>query len=152
MGMLAARQDGFTLVEVLTVLVVLAIAAGLVVTRFAARHDTEVLQTAAYELASRCRAARSAAIRKGSEQTIVIDMANRLVTAGPNVPPLRISKGIDIVSETSATERHSRGAVGIRFFANGASTGGTVRLESGRHAYEVRVNWFTGRVVVERKS
>jgi len=146
------RQDGFTLVEILAVLMVLAIAAGLVGTRFAARHDSEVLQTAAYELASRCRAARSAAIRKGSDQTIVIDMANRLVTAGADVPPLRISEGIGIVSETSAMERRSRGAVGIRFFANGASTGGTVRLESGRRAYEVRVNWLTGRVVVERTS
>jgi general secretion pathway protein H len=147
-----ARQDGFTLVEILAVLVVLAIAAGLVGTRFAARHDSEVLQAAAYELASRCRAARSAAIRKGSDQTIVIDMANRLVTAGADVPPLRISEGIGIVSQTSAVERRSRGAVGIRFFANGASTGGTVRLESGRRAYEVRVNWLTGRVVVERTS
>jgi general secretion pathway protein H len=147
-----ARQDGFTLVEILAVLVVLAIAAGLVGARFAARHDSEVLQAAAYELASRCRAARSAAIRNGSDQAIVIDVANRLVTAGADVPPLRISEGIGIVSRTSAMERHSRGAVGIRFFANGASTGGTVRLESGRRSYEVRVNWLTGRVVVERTS
>jgi general secretion pathway protein H len=147
-----SRQHGFTLVEVLAVLVVLAIAAGLVGVRLGARHGGEVLQAAAYELASRCRAARSGAIRRGSDQTIVIDMANRLVTAGDDAPPLRIAEEISIFSETSAMERRSRDVVGIRFFANGASTGGKVRLATGKRAYEVRVNWLTGRVVVERTS
>jgi general secretion pathway protein H len=111
-----------------------------------------VLQAAAHDLASRCRAARSGAIRRGSDQTIVIDMANRMVTAGKDVPPLRIAETISVFSQTSAMERRSRDVVGIRFFANGASTGGKVRLESGRQAYEVRVNWLTGRVEVERTS
>jgi general secretion pathway protein H len=147
-----SRQHGFTLVEILAVLVVLAIAAGLASARLGARHGGEVLQAAAYELASRCRAARVGAIRRGSDQTLVIDMATRLVTAGENVPPLRIAETISIFSETSATERRSRDVVGIRFLPNGASTGGKVRLEAGRQAYEVRVNWLTGRVVVERVS
>lgn len=147
-----ARQHGFTLVEVLAVLVVLAIAAGLVGARFSTHHDGGVLQAAAYELASRCRAARSGAIRRGSDRTIVIDMANRLVTTGEDVSPLRLSESISIFSETSAMERRSQSVVGIRFFANGASTGGMVRLASGRQTYEVRVSWLTGRVVVERTS
>jgi len=147
-----SRQDGFTLVEILAVLVVLAIVAGLASVRLGARHGGEVLKAAAYELASRCRAARVGAIRRGFDQTLVIDMANRLVTAGENVPPLRIAETISIFSETSATERRSRNVVGIRFLPNGASTGGKVRLVAGRQAYEVRVNWLTGRVVVERAS
>lgn len=147
-----ARQNGFTLVEILAVLVVLAIAGALVGVRLGARHDGEMLQSAAYELASRCRAARAGAIRRGSDQTVVIDMANRVVTTGESGPSLRIAEKISVLSETSAMERRSRNVVGIRFFANGASTGGKVRLESGKQAYEVRVNWLTGRVVVERTS
>ncbi len=77
-------------------------------------------------------------------------MANRMVTAGKDTPPLRIADTISVTSETSAVEQQGRKVAGIRFFPNGASTGGKVRLETGRQAYEVRVNWLTGRVAVER--
>jgi general secretion pathway protein H len=71
---------------------------------------------------------------------------------GAGVPPFRIAETIGIASETSAGERHGEKVAGIRFFPNGTSTGGKVRLETGRQVYEVRVNWLTGRVVVERIS
>lgn len=147
-----SRQQGFTLIELLAVLVVLALAVGLVASRFGARHSGEVLRATAYELASRLRAARMAAIRQASSRMVVIDMANRLVTAGKGIAPLKIAETISILSRTSATERSAPRIAGIRFLPNGTSTGGTIRLETGRHAYEVRVNWLTGRVIVERIS
>jgi general secretion pathway protein H len=145
-------QAGFTLVELLAVLVVLALVAGVAATQFGARHGGAALEAAAHEIASRCRAARAAAIRQAESRTVVIDMKSRLVTVGADVPPFRIAETIGIASETSAGERHGGEVAGIRFFPNGTSTGGKVRLETGRQAYEVRVNWLTGRVVVERIS
>src|SRR5262249_54223986 len=142
-----SRQQGFTLIELLAVLLVLALAVGLVGSRFGARHSGEVLQATAYELASRLRAARTAAIRQASNRTVVIDMANRLITAGKDIAPLKIAETISILSQTSATEQSAPRIAGIRFLPNGASTGGTIRLETGRQAYEVRVNWLTGRVI-----
>jgi general secretion pathway protein H len=143
-------QDGFTLVELLAVLVVLAILTGVVATHFGDRQAGDVLQATAHELASRCRAARAAAIRGASDQTVVIDTEKRLVTVGAAVPPLKIADTISVHSETSAVERRAPNVGGVRFFPNGASTGGRIRLETGRQAYEVRINWLTGRVVVER--
>jgi general secretion pathway protein H len=35
---------------------------------------------------------------------------------------------------------------GVRFFPNGSSTGATIDLRTERQAYEVRINWLTGRV------
>jgi general secretion pathway protein H len=147
-----ARQAGFTLVELLVVLVVLALVAGLAATQLGSRHGGAVLQAAAHELASRCRAARAAAIRQAASRTVVIDMVDRVVTTGAGVAPLRIADTISVTTETSAAERQGQRVAGIRFFPNGGSTGGKVRLETGRQAYEVRVNWLTGRVVVERVS
>jgi general secretion pathway protein H len=149
---LQARQAGFTLVELLAVLVVLALVAGLAATQLGTRHAGAALEAAAHDLASRCRAARTAAIREAASRTVVIDMANRVVTGGADMRPLRLADTIGITSETSAAEQQGGKVAGIRFFANGASTGGKVRLETGRQAYEVRVNWLTGRVVVERVS
>jgi general secretion pathway protein H len=146
----SAGQSGFTLIELLAVLVVLAIAAGVAGLHFAPRHSSDVLQATAHELASRCRSARAGAIRQASSRTVVIDMANRTITAGADVPPLKIADTISVLLETSATEQRAPGVAGIRFFPNGASTGGKIRLETGRQAYEVRVNWLTGRVAVER--
>jgi hypothetical protein len=84
-------------------------------------------------------------------------MENRLVTAGREVPPLKIADTISVHSHTSAAsqttaEQRSQRIAVIRFLPNGASTGGRIRLETGRQAYEVRVNWLSGRVVVERVS
>jgi general secretion pathway protein H len=144
-----SREQGFTLIELLAVLVVLAIVVGAAAAHLGGRHRGEVLQATAYELASRCRAARLAAIRHASDQMVIIDVANRLVTVGKNGPPLRIPEAVGVFSRTSAAEQRSQGVVGIRFLPNGGSTGGEIRLEAGRQAYVVRVNWLTGRVVVE---
>jgi general secretion pathway protein H len=149
-GSMRTHQEGFTLIEVLAVLMVLAILAGLATTRFITGRGSGLLQATAYELASRCRAARANAIRRGSPQVVLIDLAARRVAAGNNAPPLSIPAAVTIHTETSASERRSQSITGIRFFANGASTGGTLRLEAEKRAYEIRINWFTGRVTVER--
>lgn len=141
---------GFTLVELLAVLVVLAIVAGVAVASLRARRSGDVLQATAYELASRFRAARLSAIRRGASQTVLVDMGNRLITSGKEVPPLKVATTIGIYSETSATEQRSQRIAAIRFLPNGASSGGKIRLETDGRVYEVRVNWLSGRVAVER--
>ena len=146
------RQSGFTLIEIIAVLLVLAIVAGLVGARVRSGSGGDVLQATAHELALRCRAARAKAIRRGADQTVVIDLANRVVSAGEEGLELNIPATITILTDTSAAEQRSQAVAGIRFHPNGSSTGGVVRLEAGRKAYEIRVNWFTGRVSVEAAS
>lgn len=146
---MAERQHGFSLVEVIIVLVVLAITAGLVAARVRVDDGRDRLQATAYQLASRFRAARTQAIRLGSEQTVSLDVANRVVRAGHGGRPLPIPRPINIRTSTSATEQGGDATAGIRFYPDGSSTGGSIRLESGPVAYDVRVNWFTGRVIVQ---
>ena len=145
------RQSGFTLIEMIAVLLVLAILAGFVGVRLRPGGN-DALQATAHELASRCRAARASAIRRGADQTVVIDLANRTVSAGNAGQPLQIPATITVLTDTSAAEQRSQAIAGVRFHPNGSSTGGTIRLESGKKAYEVRINWFTGRVSVEAAS
>jgi general secretion pathway protein H len=146
----AGSQDGFTLIELLAVLVVLALVVGLTAAQLGTRQGGAALEAAAHEIASRCRAVRAAAIREGQSRSVVIDMASRVVTGGTDMPSFRVAQAISLTFEASASERRGQRIAGIRFFPNGASTGGKVRLEAERQAYEVRVNWLTGRVFVER--
>jgi general secretion pathway protein H len=140
-------QQGFTLVEMLLVLVVLALTAGLVTSRFGARSADDNLQAIAYETASRARAARTVAMRSGIDQVVLIDLADRVVSGGDK-SPLQIPTAVDIVAETSAAERPDPSVAAVRFLPNGSSTGGMVRLATGTQAYEIRISWFTGRVSV----
>ena len=146
--MSARGQQGFTLVEMLVVLVVLALTAGVATARFSVRSADDSLQAIAYEIASRCRAARTGAMRNGADQVVLIDLADRVMSGGDK-PPLQIPSTVDIVAETSAAEQPAASVAAVRFLANGSSTGGTVRLASGTQAYEVSISWFTGRVSVE---
>jgi prepilin-type N-terminal cleavage/methylation domain-containing protein len=54
-----ARQGGFSLIEVIAVLLVLAIVTGLAGVRLHPGGGSDALQATAHELASRCRAARA---------------------------------------------------------------------------------------------
>jgi general secretion pathway protein H len=146
--MSAGRQHGFTLIEMLLVLVVLALVAAMTTARFGASNATENLQGTAQEIASRYRAARSGAVRGGNDQIVLIDLAERVMTGGDRAP-LHIPPAFSILAETSATERPSPSVAAVRFLPNGSSTGGMVRLASVSEAYEIRINWFTGRVSVE---
>ena len=145
-----ARQEGFTLLELIVVLIVLALVAGLVGTRFVASRGNDFLESTAHQFASRCRAVRAAAIRGGRQHVLLIDLADRRVVADVDFRPLAIPASITIHAETSARERRSPSIAGIRFYPNGGSSGGALTLEADHRSYAVRVNWFTGRVIVER--
>lgn len=147
-----AREHGFTLIELIAVILVLAIAAGLASARMGVGRGNDVLQATAYQIASRCRAARTAAIRRGSQEVVLFDLAKRVVRSDAGTPSLNVSPTITMHSQTSMDEQRSQSVAGIRFLPNGSSSGGMLRLEAGHRAYEVRVNWFTGRVTVERTS
>lgn len=142
-------QAGFTLLEMLTVLVILGMAASLVAHSVSRRSDRMTLSALATEIASRARATRSKAIETGRDAMLSVDLERRNIASAGWRSLLPIPADIDLDVVASAAEQ--RGAVtAIRFFPNGASSGGTIRLSQSGSSYEIRVNWFTGRVHVGR--
>ena len=49
---------------------------------------------------------------------------------------------------TTTQEQLSPGIGAIRFYADGSSTGGGVRLAQGDRRYDVLVDWLTGRISI----
>lgn len=128
-------------------MVVLALAASVAAVSFGRREGALGAETAAHAVAERLRAARNTAIRRASEEVVLIDVARKLVVdARQAARPVRLSSGVRIDAVSSRSEQATAATFGIRFFPNGASTGGTIRFSEEARSYEVRVNWLTGRV------
>lgn len=144
---LHTRTDaGFTLIEMLAVLVIIALAAGAVSTLYRAPSGASQVKTAALLAASRLRDLRSGAMTSGADTIAEIDTANRILSFGPRIAPILLSSAVELVVTSADSERRSDFLSGIRFFPNGGSTGGAILFKSRGAAYELRINWLTGRV------
>jgi general secretion pathway protein H len=141
------RHDlGFTLIEVIAALIIAALAANLAIASFNRPSGPAAIRTIAVETAQLARAARADAIATGDAQ-IVVDLAARTIRAGSK-QALTVAPDVTIEVTSAQSERQNARSGAIRFFPDGSSSGGTIRFSKNDVTYEVRVNWFTGRIVV----
>jgi general secretion pathway protein H len=148
------RHRGFTLLEVLVVVALIATASTLLLGAMAGALPGQQLRDATGRMAAEMRATRARALATGRDQLFEIDIAGHRWQAGPAKSNLARSgawpEAID-VSATAAREEQLRAETAvIRFFADGSSTGGRVVLRRGDAAWRIDVAWLTGTVRVER--
>ena len=147
-GALDWGNRGVTLLELLVVLVVVALATVVVVPMFATGTTAGQIRALSREVASGLNLARSTAIRTGAEVAFVVDVQAPSYRVG-DASPTRLPA--DIVLDLKAARAHQiDGArAAILFYPDGSTTGGRVRLERGAIAVSVLVDWMTGRVWFE---
>ncbi len=126
-----ASQAGFTLIELIVVIVIMAMVAGLVLVKqpwHSAGMNTDATVRA---LMNAMRLARSRAIAQDREVAVLTARGGFSVDGGTPraVPP----------DETLSVSQ-------VVFMPDGGSTGGTVLLVAGQKRIVVEVNWLTGRV------
>jgi len=153
-------SKGFTLVEMLVVLAVMALIVAIVPPFLGAGQSRAELQTAARAIEAALRETRSLAIRQGRSQTFLVDAASGSYRGGDRERVRHVPAGIRL-SLFAASDPRPRGedasgagtdrgrddaTPAIRFFADGSSTGGGVRLLHGGRSAEIAVDWLTGRV------
>lgn len=141
---------GFTFLELLLVLGILALAAVLALPLANRPAGDATLIATARRLANDMRVARAAAIRDNSERTLTIDLAQRRfwvdgVTAVSSVP-----SGIAVDLITLQKEQLSAQQGRLRFFVDGSATGGNVILRAGRSVMNVELDWMTGHASLSR--
>ena len=139
---------GFTLLELIVTLVVLAVAVGLVAPTIG--RSTEALRARA-EVAgfsATFRHAREQAITTRQPYTVAVNPTSRLVIVTTGEDEVRwtraLSSRVDIRIETP-------GSLTVRFEPQGTSSCGVYRLSSGKIAYRVTVDPVTGRVRNQRE-
>src|SRR5688572_5621579 len=143
------RQGGMSLLEMLLVIALIAGIGVLTVGMMNGGMAGMQLRSASKEIASQLRYTRSQAIATGRSQKFTIDPTAHTWTA-PNGRSGDIPKTLGIVFTGAREIQPRRGEGAIMFFADGASTGGRVKLSAKQAAWNVDVAWLTGEVKLKR--
>jgi general secretion pathway protein H len=138
--------QGFTLIEVAVVLALLALITAMIVPLMSGSQAKADVQSAAREISAALRMTRNLAMVHGHTEAFVIDTASGSFRAGSGTAPKRVPGGVQLLLVTATSERIDGRTGGIRFFADGSSTGGGVQLAKGNSRGQVLVDWLTGRV------
>ncbi len=145
------RANGFTLVELMFVMIIAAVVLTLVGTSISRSISGAEMRTAARKLAASLRYTRTHAILVKSEQVFLIDTENHSYTA-PGRETVKLPEGMNVQLTTARSELTSENVGGIRFYPDGGSTGGHVLLEANERIYRVNVAWLTGEASVQREE
>jgi len=140
---------GFTLVEIMVVMVIIALIMGLVATSMSRSVSAAEARAASRELVASLRYTRARAIIDKAEQVFLVDTENRSYQA-PGRDKVELPEGVDLTITTAESELVSDAVSGIRFFPDGGSTGGHIELTVNKREYRVNVAWLTGETQLER--
>ena len=155
-GRIAARiggagNRGVSLLEMLLVIALIAAASLLAAAAFTGGFKGMQLRSTAKEIAAQVRYTRTQAIASGQPQRFVIDPQARTWQA-PNGRNGEIPPSLGVVFTGAREVRPSEGEGAIMFFADGAATGGRIRLTLERAAWDIDVAWLTGEVRLRRSG
>ena len=141
---------GFTLLEILLVLALVAGAMTMMAAAFTRGSDGPRLRAATAQMANGLRDARARALLEQKVQRFELEpAAHRWQAAGGKPQP--VPEAIALSMSTAAELRTPRGGA-ILFFPDGGATGGRVTLAAERAAWSVDVAWLTGEVRVSRET
>jgi general secretion pathway protein H len=145
----AQRVAGFTLIEMVVVILIIAIATGLAAVTMTGGFDGIRLRSASSEVAAQLRFTRAQALATGKRQDFSIDPRAH-AWAAPKQRHGKLPKQLAIEFYGAREVQPAPGVGGIAFFPDGASTGGRVRLRAKGAVRDIDVAWLTGEVKVKR--
>jgi general secretion pathway protein H len=135
---------GFTLLELLVVVALMALAAAIALPLLSGKPtDNLRLRATAYDLTGAIRATRASAILRDTQAVLIVDVEHHTF-GSPALAPRSFPSEIAAQLQVAAPERLSPSRGGIRFYPDGTSTGGDVRLSLHGRESRICVNWLTG--------
>jgi general secretion pathway protein H len=147
-GSKADREAGFSLIEVVAVMLIIALLSGLAVAMMPGTGRPK-LRAVALETAALFRRERLGAVLTGRNRLVSLDGEGRaLVGDGGGVVAIPRDVVVDILG---VDEQLAGRQTVVRFHPDGASSGAVLRFSRQGAEYEVRVNWYTGGVAVESR-
>lgn len=148
MRRVASGEAGFTLIETVAVLAIVAMLAALALPQWPSGTTRPQLEAYALDIAALLKADRNAALRTRGRVATRLDRVNRQVVSGAGAGEVRLPGDVAfdaIVAETCSGRANGSA---IDFLPSGMSCGGSIALARPGVAFHVRVNWLTGGVEV----
>jgi general secretion pathway protein H len=143
------RARGFSLLELVVVMVLIALVPGLGAAVLGSALPGRQLKAAAKDVAVQLRFTRARAIAAGTEQVFELDViGKRWRAAGERAGELPDDVELRVI--TARGESPADDIAAVRFFPDGAATGGRIVLSIDDAAWRIDVGWLTGEVTLSR--
>lgn len=142
------RQAGFTLLEILVVLAMMALVYAMVPAMISGKGSTTEMRAAARHVAAGLRKARSEAVAGHQESTLTVDVDKHLFRISGDKREYALPESAEISVYTAQAEVVQDKVASIRFYPDGSSTGGAVGLTRGDTKFRVDIDWLTGSVTI----
>jgi general secretion pathway protein H len=139
------------LLELLLVLFVVILGFSVIGLNISSGNDATKHQSAARDLVSALRFAKGQALISHEETTVALDLNENTYTVSGRDKVFAIPDTIALTVVTAQDELTGKGLAGIRFFPDGSSSGGRIKLERNSVTWQIDINWLTGQVELENK-
>lgn len=134
----------------MAVIVLLAIAMTVVTVSFSKSLQSAKIRGASRDLVAALRYTRGQAIVKGKQEVLTLNLDDNSYTA-PGKSAIALPKGMALRLTTADSEVTGANTGGIRFFADGSSTGGHISVLQGQREWRINVAWLTGDIALDEK-
>lgn len=142
---------GFTMIELLLVMFIVVLGFAAIAVNISSGHATTEHKSVARDLVSALRFAKSHALMSRKETTVALDLNENSYTVSDRDKVYDIPESIELTVVTAQEEIAGKGLASIRFFPDGSSTGGRIKLERNSENWQIDINWLTGQVELEHK-
>lgn len=139
----AAKEAGFSLLELLVVLGIAAVATALALPRVQGTAARSTLEGNARRLVSVLQLAHAESLRTNTDQTITLDLDQKTYGSQSARAPQLIEGATRLALADNTFEWVGRQRR-IRFRPDGGATGGVIALIDGAHEARVSIDWLTG--------
>ncbi|MFN7552257.1 MAG: GspH/FimT family pseudopilin [Pseudomonadota bacterium] len=136
---------GFTLIEVILVLLLFGVVVAVAAVSLTDGMSSARVRSAGYDLVAALRYTRAQAIVTRRQQALELDIEARSYSA-PKRDVVQRPRHVELRLLTAAEEQTGASSGRIRFWPDGSSTGGRIKLVYGAQAWDVEVAWLTGEV------
>ncbi len=159
--MRTTTQAGFTLLELLVVLVLATLMLSVVMPRFAAVLPGVELKSTTQKTASLLRYARSQAMAESRLIEFGLDREAHAVRLSHRAELVPLPEDIELTLSDEGslalgneilvplTEGEAASGPSIRFYPDGSSSGGRLLLRGDSGQYEILIDWLTGKVSID---
>jgi len=141
-------QHGFTLLELLVVLVIAVLLVAVVPPLISGMSGATELRSAARQLAAGLRFARNEAVTRQREAILTLDLSKHRFAVSGDPREIALPESLSLHLYTAQSELLDQATGNIRFFPDGSSTGGAVTVSGPKLAYRVNVDWLTGAIAI----